>query len=109
MSQHTPEPWGCNSIPSEIPGKAMAFSVVDLDGRLIADTVCSFYDLPQQDFNMNRLVACINACEGIRNPEPVAEIVRLVERFIESAEGPDAIRIFRQEFVKVIEAMEGKS
>lgn len=59
MAEHSPEPWSTQLIRGE---DDMARSVVvcglfDANGKRVADFLC--------DPDLNRIVACVNACKGI--------------------------------------------
>ena len=60
MTQHTPEPWATT--------QSIAYaSIRDASGNLIADTCFSSCngDVELGEANARRIVACVNACEGI--------------------------------------------
>lgn len=60
MSKHTPEPWD-----------DFAFEIYDAEKNIIAD--CGYSDdvwgKTQCKANAARIVACVNACAGIEDPE----------------------------------------
>ena len=76
MSEHTPEPW--KYLPPDHVGGA---AIIPMEGPCI----CTFWnenpDLrseAEHDANARRIVACVNACEGI-NPEAVPDLLAACE------------------------------
>lgn len=57
---------------------SIANDIIDVKtGKLVA--VCH-RDLPQMDLDAERLVACYNACEGIKNPAAIKAFIGEVSR-----------------------------
>ena len=63
MNAWTPEPWSC--------GDAACGCVYKQDGPIIAFRAA---ETPWKA-NRNRIVSCVNACQGL--PDPAAELARL--------------------------------
>jgi hypothetical protein len=93
MSGHTPEPWawaGDRSDLEEDPqqgrpaSKYGAWDLIGVDGS----TVCGWqvdhfkrewWSIPSKA-NAQRIVACVNACEGIKDPAVIKEMVAMLKR-----------------------------
>ena len=72
MTEHTLGPWSIEQAHFD-PW------VVAPDGRYVIATVATGGDMSKEGHaNARRIVACVNACEGI-NPEAVAELVEALE------------------------------
>jgi hypothetical protein len=69
MSEHTPGPWVCNENEYDE-------YIWGPNREMIAESRGTGGGLPQAE-NRHRIVACVNACEGMK--DPVAEIKALRE------------------------------
>jgi hypothetical protein len=87
MSQHTPTPWETSAVVS---AGGVGWDVCEASaGDMIAD----LQDCPNAEANAKRIVACVNACEGIDDPEQsIPAMKRALENIlgIESAPGTQA-------------------
>lgn len=70
--KHTPEPWF--SEPTEGSDKSGDILIGGAAGELIAVCKSLLGDRPVED-NAERIVACVNACEGIADPSCVPELL----------------------------------
>ena len=102
MSEHTKEPWRVSDDP-ELPGAV----VIDARGYMVCDANVfgTSPDAPSSetcDANGNRIVECVNACLGIKDPATtVPELVatlHAVTSFFEpkSSLPPDIQENFRR-------------
>ncbi len=71
LQQHTPEPWVVNEKACAIVSEAN-----ECLGSLILSRL-----MPAKKENLDRIVACVNACQGI-NPEAVQDILCASERLL---------------------------
>ena len=74
MSEHTPEPWKCEGHVVYFPNVAGGFSLRDCPGAVAT---------------ARRIVACVNACEGMA--DPAAEIADLKSQRDEMLEAAKAV------------------
>ncbi len=75
---HTKEPWAVEM--SEAPvGAPFAWISAEPDGKY---TGIAAVTLEPAEANAARIVSCVNALDGL-NPEAVADVVALLERFAE--------------------------
>jgi hypothetical protein len=99
MSKHTPEPWEINEDQSHDG----IFNVCSANGEYIC-TVWGIHDNGRS--NADRIVACVNACAGMDDPQAEiarlkareAELERLMERIIAMPE--DAFDLARHAMTK---------
>lgn len=75
MGQHTPEPWSVSA--EEYDAESGVISIPEI-GRLLHETNADWS--PAEDWgidkaNAERIVACVNACAGIANPEAISEML----------------------------------
>ena len=98
--KHTPEPW---NIPTVGSGKM----IWDSKGTCIA----LVRSLDNAEANAKRIVACVNACEGI-NPEAVSDmyaaLVHITDAFEINIDGAHAEAIFNKA-KKAIAKAEGRT
>ena len=73
MRNHTPEPWGFTDHGQNIDGDD--WYSINRGSIDIAYERWSQNDEPTRRANALRIVACVNACEGI-NPEAVPELLK---------------------------------
>ncbi len=80
MSEHTKEPW--ESAPD---GDRGGFKVRDCIRGEIAHLRASALEgtVGQQESNANRIVACVNNCEGL-NPEAIPMLLEACERILDN-------------------------
>jgi hypothetical protein len=67
MSNHTPGPWTVD------PEGEYCLCIEGGDGSIVCD-VRKEVDGPLCEANAHRIVACVNACEGL-NPEAIADAI----------------------------------
>ena len=76
MSKHTPEPWsaerGLTNVEESV-GKAWG-GIADSEGFVIAD-VWNDASVLDGEANAARIVATVNACKDIPNPEAIPELI----------------------------------
>ena len=76
-AKHTPEPWHVTGyLGNERPVQAVGISA---QGG--TEVIQPTFDDDLAEINFERMVACVNACEGL-NPEAVPEIVKVARRYI---------------------------
>lgn len=66
--QWSPEPWHYDPATRHIN--------VEGDARIVVDVVNVFWDEAETNANGERIVACVNACEGISTQNLVAQAQR---------------------------------
>lgn len=104
--QHTSEPWS-----------APFLWVMDKNKMAIAQT-SEHYDQGTREANAQRIVQCVNACAGIKNPEAfseVAPLLRTLDKQIVAASGelsgqlnPAAARELRKTLFEALAKLEGR-
>ena len=67
--KHTPEPWYIN------PSFGFS-SILGPDHRSIATLPVVARPFKESDANLERIVACVNACKGIKDPEATLPAMR---------------------------------
>lgn len=87
MSQHTPGPWEVLVQPPNMYDTLPTYVVRAGVRRDIAVMEDYFFseDLPveaEAEANARRIVACVNACEGIADPSVVRELLAALEGFL---------------------------
>lgn len=81
MSKHTPGPWILEK--PELDCVAISASSGDwLDLASVAIRVNDKHD-PEGQANAARIVACVNACEGLADPSVVPELLAALEELLE--------------------------
>lgn len=90
MTQHTPEPWnvGGTMIFQGEAGKhitPIAFVQTKDSERGAKDFNYYGPEMGECEANADRIVACVNACEGI-NPKAVPELLKAVEAMLRGAD-----------------------
>ena len=78
-SKHTPGPWraiGCRPTVAKICAGG--------NNGLVADVSAYWFDTGQAEANADRIVACVNACEGI-NPDAVPGLLAALMELEEAA------------------------
>lgn len=84
---HTPEPW---SVVTPHPGQ---FAIVPENRQKHATTHTLAYirDFQSNDeANAARIVACVNACEGIADPGAVPDLLEALKSALDIMEGREA-------------------
>jgi len=78
---HTPGPWKIfDGYGSDRSRPAIVDSIPDRDGRCVANCIAfAATTNPEAQANAARIVACVNACEGI-NPEAVPELLAYIRK-----------------------------
>lgn len=84
-AQHTPGPWGCDDSvvgwwSGEQPGCMVRFYTRSHDGRVtdghaLANCLTQSAGHFAAEANAARIVACVNACEGIPDPSVVGDAI----------------------------------
>lgn len=77
-TRHTPTEWEVGAGPHTRDRE-----VFDNDGMLIADCRTNTRGAAEECANAARIVACVNACEGI-NPEAVPELLEALKHALDS-------------------------
>lgn len=72
---HTKEPW----VVEEIPHNNIVCIVPHEDDDWETRYVTSLYHRATTDEDAQRIVACVNACAGIANPEGIPDVVRALK------------------------------
>lgn len=72
MGKHTPGPWAVSNLIG-VPD----LGIVNVYGSAIARI--TRLDLANRQANAARIVACVNACEGLNDPSVVPELVKALE------------------------------
>lgn len=87
--KHTPGRWQLGTVPSSASDGSPVRRIENTDKGQSMQTLCDVYGLTQEeaDANAARIVACVNACEGI-NPEAVPDTVKALEAVIHAAFEP---------------------
>jgi hypothetical protein len=122
MSKHTREPW-IKGTRADIYGYVKPGSPVPIycsGDILVARVLVSDTNDEQAEANAARIVACVNACEGIEDPCALADIVPMLKRHAEYLRGleqffhrhkndcfADGAAGYRQELLGVIASAEG--
>ena len=93
---HTPGPWKIyDGYGSDRSRPSIVDSIPDRDGKCVANCIAFASSTNNQmDANAARIVACVNACEGI-NPEAVPEMLSVLHQClsaVEFCERPDQRR-----------------
>jgi hypothetical protein len=80
MSKHTPGPWSIGYKDGS--GKEYITNTDTLIATVSWGCGCCKDDEPseQELVNAERIVACVNACEGIEDPSLVSEIIFLAKK-----------------------------
>lgn len=78
MSKHTPGPW--RAVPQTNGSKLIAADLKPLGLRIIAFNVARADSIIEDDANAARIVACVNACEGIADPNVIPEMLAAIKR-----------------------------
>lgn len=72
--KHTPEPWHVSSVPKDGLNNP-AIQSFELYPRLVAVTTDN-KDFDERLANAKRIVACVNACSGVENPDEYLQSAR---------------------------------
>lgn len=82
MNEHTPTPWAhCEEVkyPHRYEGHAIRSAaeeeVTEGLGSIVSPTVFG-------RGNAERIVACVNACEGIENPAAIPRVIQALEELV---------------------------
>ncbi len=79
MSEHAKEPWDYEEIRRD---EVVDYAIIDAEGKRICDTLGSEFGYDRtQIASAKRIKACVNALEGIKNPEAVKDLVDIARRF----------------------------
>ena len=78
MSGHTPGPWAVSAYLSSRPDQIRKNYVSAADG-INGNWRLFVTEGPDAEANAARIVACVNACEGLADPSVVSELVTALE------------------------------
>ncbi len=79
MSAHTPEPWRISGRGSYISSSSAGYVPLRTPFREDAFRDVSAHNNKELEDNAARIVACVNACDGI-NPEAVPDLLAAAEQ-----------------------------
>jgi len=86
--EHTPEPWKllpARNIDSPVGGSNPMLAVGMVGAGSVTAYVSDGWPLDEQVANGERIVACVNACQGI-NPEAVKDMLEYLQRLSAAAD-----------------------
>jgi hypothetical protein len=72
MSKHSPEPWELARSTKASRGESTVFAGL----RSVAGAGPLSNDLKATKANAERIVACVNACAGVEDPESAVRVLR---------------------------------
>lgn len=78
-SQHSPAPWVAKSFQGRVPDFLMS-SAVNADGEFVLAVGAP--DRKTTTANLERIIACVNACEGMPTAE-LPKIREFIKRYLE--------------------------
>jgi len=81
MSKHTKEPWAWSWSRKDEANIITSNNLPDEEclGACFCDESISD---EERDANSERIVACVNACEGIKNPDAVPEMLKALKQLV---------------------------
>ena len=92
MSKHTPGPWAVDAVF----GEALHEIVLDYDvpkqgspiviANMHGDRDDKFLSSVVAEHNARRICACVNACEGIANPEGFKELIEAARNLADKSD-----------------------
>lgn len=88
MNKHTSGPWICGDYSGYISSENMGYVPLVTPFLVEANRDNQNGPTPEAQANAARIVACVNACEGIKDPEEmVPEMMNFIHELTEVDEG----------------------